>query len=481
MTKAFFDHIATTPLDPRVFEAMRPYFLEWYGNPSSHIHSQGQAALRAVDRARAEVAALIGAKAARVFGEEAGPKLVPLLLQGEAGIRALMARAVALGGVIGPEQAKRSEAFLDKLDDLKTLAFGLRNAFTGALLPALNRFLDTMIEMQIETRAVIAGRLEVWAERLGRALDLLRKIGVHVNRTLKGFGSGATWVDVLAKAILGLGAVLAGATLFSGVAVLRQLFLLIQTIGVNAIRTWVVANALLLGQILLVVGAFAAAGLAIDDFLTFIRGGDSVIGRFLESIGLADDVRDVLVQFGREAKEAIQPLFDLLADLFDLQDEDSGTFLDNWITGMKTLKPFIETTVTGLRELLALYRQWQERNDNGGTSEEREVRHKQAERSAVGAALERRAGREGWSAAELSRRRIEAGIATDIEKRMGQATAAQGAPTSTSTDQSRHVSTGSTTVNFSNVPSQDQEGVARRVLAEQTRQVRANLVEGADL
>ena len=42
MTKAFFDHISTTPLDPGVFEAMRPYLLEWYGNPSSHIHEQGK-------------------------------------------------------------------------------------------------------------------------------------------------------------------------------------------------------------------------------------------------------------------------------------------------------------------------------------------------------------------------------------------------------------------------------------------------------
>jgi len=63
MTKAFFDHISTTPLDPRVFEAMRPYFLEWYGNPSSHIQERGQSAMRAVDQARAEVAGLIGAKA----------------------------------------------------------------------------------------------------------------------------------------------------------------------------------------------------------------------------------------------------------------------------------------------------------------------------------------------------------------------------------------------------------------------------------
>ena len=66
MAKVFFDHISTTPLDPRVLEAMMPYLTEWYGNPSSHIHGQGQAALRAVDKARGEVAALIGAKPSEV-------------------------------------------------------------------------------------------------------------------------------------------------------------------------------------------------------------------------------------------------------------------------------------------------------------------------------------------------------------------------------------------------------------------------------
>jgi len=61
MARIFFDHISTTPLDSRVFEAMKPYFLELYGNPSSHIHDQGQAALKAVDAARSEVASLLDA------------------------------------------------------------------------------------------------------------------------------------------------------------------------------------------------------------------------------------------------------------------------------------------------------------------------------------------------------------------------------------------------------------------------------------
>ncbi|RJP25283.1 MAG: cysteine desulfurase [Deltaproteobacteria bacterium] len=66
MANVFFDHISTTPLDPRVLEAMMPYLTGWYGNPSSHIHEQGQAALRAVDTARGEVAAMIGAQAREI-------------------------------------------------------------------------------------------------------------------------------------------------------------------------------------------------------------------------------------------------------------------------------------------------------------------------------------------------------------------------------------------------------------------------------
>ncbi|TXH73955.1 cysteine desulfurase family protein [Thiobacillus sp.] len=57
----YLDCNATTPIDPRVVEAMLPYLRSHYGNPSSG-HAYGRAAKAAVDRARAEVAALIGAK-----------------------------------------------------------------------------------------------------------------------------------------------------------------------------------------------------------------------------------------------------------------------------------------------------------------------------------------------------------------------------------------------------------------------------------
>lgn len=65
-TKAYFDHSATTPVDPRVFAAMKPYFFETFGNASS-IHIFGQKAMAAVDEAREIVADFLSCKTNEVF------------------------------------------------------------------------------------------------------------------------------------------------------------------------------------------------------------------------------------------------------------------------------------------------------------------------------------------------------------------------------------------------------------------------------
>ncbi len=59
MRRAYFDNNATTPVLPAVFEAMKPYLLEQFGNASS-IHHYGQEARSAVERARETVARLLG-------------------------------------------------------------------------------------------------------------------------------------------------------------------------------------------------------------------------------------------------------------------------------------------------------------------------------------------------------------------------------------------------------------------------------------
>ena len=62
----YLDHSATTAVDPRVIEAMLPYFSEYYGNPSS-LYSVGTAARRALEAAMASVANVLGAKPRGIF------------------------------------------------------------------------------------------------------------------------------------------------------------------------------------------------------------------------------------------------------------------------------------------------------------------------------------------------------------------------------------------------------------------------------
>ena len=61
MRRLYFDHAASTPVDPRVLRAMRPYFSREFGNPGS-LHSFGQQAIAAIDASREEIGKLIGAK-----------------------------------------------------------------------------------------------------------------------------------------------------------------------------------------------------------------------------------------------------------------------------------------------------------------------------------------------------------------------------------------------------------------------------------
>lgn len=60
-SKVYLDYAATTPVDPRVVDAMLPYFKEIFGNPSS-IHGYGQQAERAVEDSRQKIAVLIDAQ-----------------------------------------------------------------------------------------------------------------------------------------------------------------------------------------------------------------------------------------------------------------------------------------------------------------------------------------------------------------------------------------------------------------------------------
>ncbi|NGP76113.1 cysteine desulfurase [Balneolaceae bacterium YR4-1] len=81
MRTVYFDHAATTPVDERVFEAMKPYFTEEFGNANS-AHQLGNNAKVAVEEAREKVAELIGASPAEIIFTSGGTESDNAVIKG---------------------------------------------------------------------------------------------------------------------------------------------------------------------------------------------------------------------------------------------------------------------------------------------------------------------------------------------------------------------------------------------------------------
>ncbi|MDQ7780224.1 MAG: aminotransferase class V-fold PLP-dependent enzyme, partial [Planctomycetota bacterium] len=79
----YLDYAATTPVRPEVFDAMRPFFTERFGNPSS-LHSFGQGARKGMELARKGVAAVLGAEANEIVFTAGGSEADNLALFGVA-------------------------------------------------------------------------------------------------------------------------------------------------------------------------------------------------------------------------------------------------------------------------------------------------------------------------------------------------------------------------------------------------------------
>jgi len=83
----YLDYHATTPVDPRVLDEMLPFFNERFGNPHSRQHAWGWEARDAVEKARAQVAALIGASPAEIVFTSGATESNNLALRGAIGAR----------------------------------------------------------------------------------------------------------------------------------------------------------------------------------------------------------------------------------------------------------------------------------------------------------------------------------------------------------------------------------------------------------
>jgi cysteine desulfurase len=116
MRRVYLDHTATTPLDPRVFDAMRPYFDGVFGNASS-IHAFGRDAKQALERARGTIASCIGAEPGEIFFTSGGTEGNNFAILGaamrslEKGRRKIITSRTEHHAVLEPVESLQSRGF----------------------------------------------------------------------------------------------------------------------------------------------------------------------------------------------------------------------------------------------------------------------------------------------------------------------------------------------------------------------------------
>ncbi len=113
----YLDYNATTPLDPRVFEAMKPWFLEEPGNAGSRTHVYGQRARDAVEQARKQVADLINAQPEEIVFTSGATESNNLALLG------LAQYGIETGRKHVISTAIEHKAVLEPLEQLRELGF----------------------------------------------------------------------------------------------------------------------------------------------------------------------------------------------------------------------------------------------------------------------------------------------------------------------------------------------------------------------
>lgn len=160
----YFDYQATTPLDPRVLEAMMPYLTTEFGNAASRSHAYGWTAEKAVEDARAQVAAAIGASAKEIVFTSGSTEAINLALKGAAELYADKGRHLITSEV-------EHKAVLDTCKRLESQGYSvtyLKPTKTGMVTRA-------MVESALRPDTIMVALM--WANNEVGTLNPVREIG----------------------------------------------------------------------------------------------------------------------------------------------------------------------------------------------------------------------------------------------------------------------------------------------------------------
>lgn len=212
------------------------------------------------------------AMAMDLFGRSGG-RLVPLLARGRAGIAELRQEAEELGLVLDEAFVERAAEADESMKRLHAVASTLEHEFAGPFIEALNPVLKTMLAWVRANRELISVKVHEWAVKL---LDVIQRLASWLLKIADVVGFLIENWKALVVAIVSVTAAIAlNALAVEGAAFAYfQMGVAAVAAAVRAAAAWLAAVA----PIALIAAGIALLILAVEDFYTFLKGGDSVIG-----------------------------------------------------------------------------------------------------------------------------------------------------------------------------------------------------------
>jgi hypothetical protein len=200
-----------------------------------------------------------------------GATLLPTMLQGSKGIKALIEEAKKLGNVLSKEQLKAAENFNDEMVRVKAVLTGLRNQIASKLLPSITRML--------------------------RAFQLWWREGRNAERAMRAMKFVAAFTALVVGRLI-------------TAAVIKNVKAFVSGIwaGVQALRAMGIAGSITAAKVGLIFAALALVVLLVEDLVGFAQGKDSIIGRLLGDTKLAKDLRAQLLAIAKAVKDAWKEL-----------------------------------------------------------------------------------------------------------------------------------------------------------------------------
>ena len=279
------------------------------------------------------------AASVRILGDDVGNKLLPVLMRGSAGLDAFKESALATGAVLDADATAASERYIETTRLVGVEIKAIRNTIGALLIPAMEALAIGVLEVVRSFRVMLRENVAGYAEKIGRGFEILRD-AVRRNSTAIVFAIGTITAAMLALAASGVivTGILAIVAVVGGLAsVLSSVAAGLALIGGGSILIGIAAvlggAAALFGQLILAIAPFIllaiAAGLAIDDLLTFMSGGESIIGAFIAGFEGTDTVAGALIETFKALRGAFDSFYGAASEVATMMAEILGPSVES--------------------------------------------------------------------------------------------------------------------------------------------------------